>query len=155
MRAQVGGRRRLGLPVAGICGLAALGVPRVVAHDLDLVGPVVNSILVFAPIAVWLAVVLWKRVPNPFPTLVAIGVAYGILLAATHQVLWIQSFDGAPPGLGGDLGNVLSPGGEATVVRVFAFFSSLLTGVGVGAATGAVGWLLAKVVNGPGTRQRD
>lgn len=155
MRAQVGGRRRLGLPVVGICGLAALGVPRVVAHDLDLVGPVVNSILVFAPFAVWLAVVLCKRVPNPFPTVVAIGVAYGALLATTHQVLWVQSFDGAPPGLGGDLGSTLSPGGAAMVVRVFAFFSGLLTGVGVGAATGAVGWLLAQVVPGPGTRQRD
>lgn len=132
--------------VSDLNGRGADIVPRVVAHDLDLVGPAVNSVLVVAPIAVWLAVVLPKRVPHPFLTLLVIGVCYGILLAATHQVLWTQAHDGDPPRLGGNLEGTFSPGVEAVVLRFFAVFSSLLTGAGVGAAAGAVGWLLARMV---------
>lgn len=145
-------RRALGMSPLAVCGLAALGVPRVVAHDLDLVGPLVNSVLVFAPIAIWLAVVLWKRVSRPFLTLLAVGVVYGVLVAVTHQVFWTQSFEGDPPVLGGNLAGVLSPTAEGLVLRVFAFFSSVLTGTAVGAVTGAAGWLLAKLV--PGFRPR-
>lgn len=145
---------RLGMSLAAVCGLAVLGVPRVVAHDLDLVGPATNAVLVFAPIAAWLAVVLWRRVPNPFLTLLVIGGIYGVLLALTHQVLWTQSFDGDPPRLGGNLTGVLPAAAEAAVTRGFAFASSLVTGLLVGAAVGAVGWLLARVVPGFRPRQR-
>ncbi|SFB48560.1 hypothetical protein SAMN05216266_113161 [Amycolatopsis marina] len=145
-------RRVTGLSLLTLIGLAALAVPRVVAHDLDLVGPVVNSVLVFVPIAIWLAVVLWNRAQRPFVALLAVGIAYGVLVAVTHQVLWNESFQGEPPALGGNLAGVLAPGAEAVVLRVFAFFSSVLTGTAVGAVTGAVGWLLAKLV--PGFRPR-
>ncbi|MFC4855972.1 hypothetical protein [Actinophytocola glycyrrhizae] len=146
MSNSVRGRRPLGLSLVWIWALAALAVPRAVAHDLDLVGPTVNSVLVFAPAVVWLAVVLPKRVPRPFLTLLMIGVCHGILLAATHQVLWTQAHDAAPPRLGGNLEGTFSPGVEAVVMRLFAVFSSLLTGAGVGAVAGAVGWLLARMV---------
>lgn len=52
-----GARSSLGVSWPVIFLLAALGVPRVVAHDLGLVGPVGNALLVFTPVAVWLAVV--------------------------------------------------------------------------------------------------
>ncbi|WP_049572799.1 hypothetical protein [Nonomuraea sp. SBT364] len=138
----------LGLPLIAVVGLAALGVPRVVAHDLRLVGPSVNALLVFVPIAVWLAVVLWKRVPNAFVTLLAVGAAYGVLLGLTHQVLWAESFGGDPPSLGGNLAGGLSPAVEALLLRAFAFGSSLMTGLAVGAAVGAVGWVLSRLVPG-------
>lgn len=148
-------RRLLGLPVAVIWGLALLGVPRVVAHDLRLVGPAVNAVLVFLPIAVWAAVVLWKRVPNAFLTLLAVGAAYGVLLGVTHQILWGQSFDGDPPSLGGNLAGALSPAMEALLVRTFALGSSLATGLGVGAAVGAVAWVLSGIVPGFRPRPRE
>ncbi len=143
--------KALGLSPIVILALAVLGVPRVIAHDLRLVGPAVNALLVFLPIAVWLAVVLWKRVPNPFLTLLAVGVVHGILLGLTHQVLWSESFGDTPPALGGNLAGALSPATEAVLLRTFAFGSSLLTGVGVGAATGAVGWLASRLI--PATRR--
>lgn len=146
-------RRSLGISPLGIVALAALGIPRAVAHDLQLVGPIVNALLVFVPIAVWLAVVLWKRVSNQFLTLLAVGVVYGVLLAVTHQVFWGQSFAGSPPSLGGNLTGSLSPAAEGVVLRVFAFFSSVLTGAAVGAATGAVGRLVARLVPGFQPRQ--
>ncbi|GAA4910696.1 hypothetical protein LX16_2674 [Stackebrandtia albiflava] len=135
---------RLGMPLLGVVGLAALAAPRVVAHDLDLVSPAVNSVLVFAPLLAWIGVVWWRRVPNPFVTLLAVGVVYGVMLAVIHQLLWSRSFDGAPPELGGNLAGVLAPAVESGVIRVFAFGGSLVTGTLVGAATGAVAWLLAK-----------
>lgn len=152
MTANSGMRERLGISPALACGLAALGVPRVVAHDLELVGPVVNAVLVFAPIAVWAAVALWQRVPNPFRTLLAVGLVHGVLLAVTHQLLWAEAFGNDPPRLGGNLAGVLAPAAEGVLLRVFAVGSSLVTGLAVGAATGAVCWVLAKLV--PGFRPR-
>lgn len=57
--------RKLGLPVSVIILLAALAVPRVVTHDLDIFpeGSFVNSLLVFVPLVIWLTVVLWQQVP--------------------------------------------------------------------------------------------
>ncbi|MEV5554856.1 hypothetical protein AB0L44_14500 [Nonomuraea wenchangensis] len=135
-----------GLSPIAVLALAALGVPRAIAHDLSLVGPVVNALLVFLPVAVWLVVVLWRRVPNPFLTLLAIGVAYGVLLGITHQVLWSASFGDDPPTLGGNLAGSLSPATEAVLLRTFAFGSSVLTGAGVGAAVGVVGWVGARLL---------
>lgn len=139
-------RRGTGLAPLGVLGLAALGVPRAVAHDLDLVGPAVNSVLVFAPIVVWIAVVWWRRAPNPLLALLAVGLAYGVLLGATHQVLWTWAFEGSPPSLGGNLAGVLSPAVEAAVVRTFAFFGSVATGVAVGAVSGAAAWILTRTI---------
>ncbi|GGS34162.1 hypothetical protein [Actinokineospora fastidiosa] len=137
-------RARLGLSPLVVVLLAVLGVPRVVAHDLALVGPGVNAVLVFAPPLVWLAVVMARRVPNPLLTLTVVGVCYGVLLAVTHQLLWGHAFTEAPA-LGGALAGALSPGAEAAVLRVFAVISSLVTGTAVGAVTGAVAWALGRV----------
>src|SRR4028119_997005 len=82
-------RHKLGLPVPIVVLLAALAVPRVVTHDLGVFpeGSPVNSLLVFVPPAIWLAVVLWLRSPRPFLTLAAVGLAYGVMLAVGHQLL--------------------------------------------------------------------
>ncbi|MGI5267741.1 hypothetical protein ACQEUU_01165 [Nonomuraea sp. CA-218870] len=135
----------LGMSPAAIAGLALLGVPRVIAHDLGLVGPVVNGVLTFLPVLVWLGVVLWRRVPNAFLTLLAIGGAYGVLLAVTHQLFWSSAFADQPR-LGGNLAGALAPGAEEALMRTFAFGSSLFTGVVVGVLVGAVGWVLARAV---------
>jgi hypothetical protein len=142
--------RWAGMPWTWIWGLALLGVPRVVAHDLRLVGPVVNAVLVFAPIAVWLAVVLWRRVPNAFVALLVVGACHGVLLAVTHQLLWAQSFGGVAP----RLDSVLPSGAEQVVLRIFAALSSLVTGTAVGAATGAVAWVVARLVPAFGPRSK-
>ncbi|WP_199543473.1 MULTISPECIES: hypothetical protein [Prauserella] len=141
---QETGKRSPGLSKLAIFGLALLAVPRVVAHDLDLVGPAVNALLVWVPLVIWVTVVLVRRVENPFLTLLAVGLVYGILLAIGHQVFWEESFDD-PPALGGNLAGVLSPGTETVVLRGFAFLSSVVTGTAVGAATGAVAWLLSRL----------
>ena len=70
-------RQKLGLPVPIVVLLAALAVPRVVTHDLGVFpeGSPVNSLLVFLPPAIWLAVVLGLRTPSPFLTPAAVRLA--------------------------------------------------------------------------------
>ena len=138
---------KLGLPVPVIILLAALAVPRVVTHDLDIFpeGSFVNSLLVFVPLVVWLIFVLWRQVPYPFLTLTVIGLAYGVLLALAHQLLWEARWDGGPPRLDGNLEGILNPALESVVFRTFAFFSSIVTGTVVGATVGLVAWVIEHV----------
>src|SRR5690625_3178980 len=146
-------RRWLGMSPLAICALAALGLPRVIAHDLAPVSPAVNAVLVWVPLVLWLVVVLWRRVPNAFVTLLAVGIVYGVLLAVTHQILWVEAFDGDTPSLGGNLEGSLSPTVEAVVLRGFSVVSGLVTGALVGAVAGVVGWLLTRFV--PALRPRE
>ncbi len=104
-------RHRIGLSAPAIILLATIAAIRVSLHDLGIApdGSVVAGLLVFVPLAVWLAVVLRRRVPNPFLALTAVGVAYGVMLAVIHQMLWAAAYDGNPPRLGGNLEGVLAP----------------------------------------------
>lgn len=139
-------RTTLGLPPIAIVGLALLAAPRVPLHDLDVIeeGSFVNSLLVFVPPLIWIAVAVLKRVPNPLLTLLAVGLCYGILLALGHQILWAESFGDDPPQLGGNLSD-LDPTLEAVIIRTFAALSSIFTGLIVGAISGLVAWGLSAV----------
>ncbi len=140
-------RRRLGLSSPAITLLAAIAAIRVPLHDLGIVseGGFVNSLLVFVPLAIWMIVVLLRQVPNPFLALTAVGVAYGVMLAVIHQLLWTAAYDGSPPSLGGNLEGVLAPGLEAVIFRTSAFLSSIITGTVVGAVVGAIAWVIERI----------
>ena len=139
--------RGIGLPLPTVVLLAAIAAIRVPLHDLGIIqeGSAAAALLVFVPLAVWVGVVLRRRVPNPLLTLTAVGLAYGVMLAVIHQLLWGAALGGEPPSLGGNLEGLLDPGAEAAVFRVSAFFSSLVTGTMVGAAAGAVAWAIARL----------
>jgi hypothetical protein len=143
----------LGLPFTVIVGLALLAAPRAVLHDLGIThgGSALNQLLAVVPLLVWVAAVAWARVPNPFLTVVIIGACYGVLLAAIHQLLWQHAFAGAPPALGGNFSQ-LDIGIRQLVVRIAAVFSSLFTGVAVGAIVGLLTWAVSKVVQQAGMR---
>ncbi|MEV7227821.1 hypothetical protein AB0M79_12495 [Polymorphospora sp. NPDC051019] len=140
-------RPTLGLPLLAVISLALLATPRVVLHDLELIqeGTLVNALFVFVPPIIWIAVVLWKRVPNPFITLLVVGLFYGVFLALGHQLLWNVSFGDNPPALGGNLTD-LDPAAQSVILRTFAGISSVFTGVIVGAITGLIAWGLSKVI---------
>ncbi|WP_252199682.1 hypothetical protein [Brevibacterium sp. RIT 803] len=139
--------RRLGLPLWAIIALALLAAPRVILHDLDIItaGTLINAAFVFVPLLVWIGVVLWAAVPNAFLTLLAVGVFYGVFLAAGHQIFWTAQFDGAPPRLGGNLSD-LDPLVSSLIVRTFAAASSLITGTAVGAGVGLLTWVLDRLL---------
>lgn len=133
----------LGLSTIAIVALALLAAPRVVLHDLEVIseGTWVNTLLVFVPPLVWIVVALWRQVPNPFRTLLAVGLVYGVLLAAGHQALWHVSFADDPPRLGGNLAD-LDPGLQSVIMRAFSVVSSIVTGTLVGAVSGLIAWAL-------------
>ncbi|ONK14406.1 hypothetical protein [Streptomyces sp. MP131-18] len=145
-RPAAGRGRALGLPPVAVIGLALIAAPRVVLHDLDIIeeGTPVNALLVFGPPVIWVAVAWWRRVANPFLTLLAVGLAYGMLLALGHQLFWERSFGDDPPALGGNLSD-LDPTAQTVILRVFAVSSSLFTGVLVGAVSGLVARGLAQL----------
>jgi hypothetical protein len=140
-------RGEVGLPVSVIILLAAIAAIRVPLHDLGIVpeGSVVAGLLVFVPLAIWLTVVLGRRVANPFLTLVVTGFAYGVMLALIHQLLWATAHDGSPPSLGGNLEGERGPGLEAVVFRTSAFLSSLVTGTLMGAVVGVLAWVIQRL----------
>jgi hypothetical protein len=146
---QKSGFRALGVPWTALVGLALLGLPRVLLHDLNVIqeGDLANLLLVVVPPAVWIVVVLSARVPKPFLTLIVVGAIYGVFLAVGHQLLWDHAL-GKEPSLGGNLEGQLSPAVEELVIRIFAFISSLFTGLLVGAVTGLVAWGAGRLLNG-------
>jgi hypothetical protein len=141
--------RPLELGRPALAGLAALGVPRVVLHDLNLVheGTFVNGLLVFIPPLCWIAAVLWRRAPRPFLTVLAIGAIYGVMLAVVHQALWHVAFGDTGPSLGGRFTG-LDPAIQELLMRTAAATSSVLTGLVVGVIAGAAAALLARIVPG-------
>jgi hypothetical protein len=135
---------KLGMPIWLIATLALLAVPRVVLHDLDIIheGTAVNALLVFAPLLVWLIVAVAGST-NPFLSLLATGLVYGLCLALAHNVFWSRSVGDDPPRLGGNAADRLPAVGEELVFRGAATVSSLFTGVAVGTLCGAVAWAVA------------
>ncbi len=140
-------RRGLGLSLPMVILLAAIAAIRVPLHDLGIIqeGSAAAALLIFVPLAVWVGVVLRRRVPNPLLTLTVVGLAYGVMLAVIHQLLWVAAYGDSPPSLGGYLEGVLDSGLEAVVFRVSAFFSSLATGTVLGAFVGAVAWVIERL----------
>lgn len=138
-------RRFLGLPAMAVVGLAALGLPRVVLHDFGLLtgGSFVSFLLAVIPLVVWVAVATRPVVRAPFLSLVATGAVHGVLLAATHQLLWTRAFDGASPRLGDNLAG-LDPELQDVVLRGAAVFSGMHTGLALGVLTGAVAWAIVR-----------
>ena len=131
----------MGLPLLALVALAALALPRVILHDLHVIDEPdpLNWILVFAPVAIWVAVAVAKKVPNPFLTVLVIGAFYGVMLVVTHQLLWDIAFEGSPPALGNS--------GIATAIpRLASIPGSLFTGALVGAVGGLIAWGLQAAI---------
>lgn len=132
-------RRKFGLSAPVMIGLAALGLPRVIMHDLHLIDPAgpLTWLLALGPAAVWIAMAITSRVPNPFLTVLVIGAIFGFMLAVTHQILWGPAFEGSPPSIGS--------GPLSTIVPRLAAIPS---GLATGAMIGAIGGLIALGIQG-------
>ncbi|WP_291794674.1 MULTISPECIES: hypothetical protein [Brevibacterium] len=122
-----------------VLGLALLGAPRVILHDLHILeeGTALNALFVYVPVLVWVAAVLFLRIRRPFLTLLLVGAVYGVLLAVIHQIFWTTAFPAGAPRLGGNL-TELAPAAQNLILRGFAVLSSLVTGTLVGAVCGLV-----------------
>jgi hypothetical protein len=135
------------LPIIAIALLAALTLPRVIAHDLRLIeidGPAYTALAV-VPLLIWLLVAVFRRTQRPLVDFLVLGLAYGLFLGLTHQILWDASWAGSPPHIGGNLAGKINPFVESLILRAFAFGSSIVTGLVFGAAFGIVAVVAMKL----------
>lgn len=144
---------RLGLTPLALVGLAALAVPRIVVHDLELLPPgsPVVALLALLPPLVWVVVAaLWSA--RPLPALLAVGGLYGVALAVVHNIAWSGVFAADPPRLGGNLDGVFSPITEEVLMRGAGTLSSLGTGIVVGLICGLIAWGVQSLARRAGAR---
>jgi hypothetical protein len=69
----------------------AIGLPRTVLADLDMVEPksgLLYYVLALTSFAVRLGVAVVRRHHRPFLVFVIVGLLYGLSLVVVHQVLW-------------------------------------------------------------------
>ncbi len=135
-----------GLSFLSILLLAILGVPRVIGHDLGWFeeGTFINSMFVFIPVLIWMAVAVLNKNANPFRSMLVLGVIYGVMLALVHQVFWTASFPTLPE-LGGNF--TAAPQYIRTIVpRIAAVMSSMMTGAIMGIVLGIVAFVIRKLV---------
>jgi len=130
----------LGLSFFALVGLALLGIPRVILHDLHIIeeGSPITWLLAVLPPVIWIAAALWAKVPNPFLTVFVIGAIFGVLLMLTHQLFWVSAFGGTPPDVGGPVGTI--------VPRIAAVFSGTFTGAIIGVVAGLIAWGLQAMI---------
>lgn len=78
------------LPVWLVLALVALGIPRTVLSDLDVVAPesgLLYYCLALVPFATWLAVAVVRRNRRPFTDFLLVGALYGLSLVIVHQLM--------------------------------------------------------------------
>lgn len=131
-------QRRKGLPVLALIGLATLRVPASILEDLRVLdaGHWVAGLLPWIAVAVWVAVVVARRVPKPFLTVLMIGVISGVLLVITYQLLWDVMFGDYPAEIGH----------SGVAIRLIAIPGGLIAGAVSGVIGGLVAWALSAAI---------
>ncbi|NIK61671.1 hypothetical protein [Kribbella shirazensis] len=79
------------MPAWLVLVLVALGIPRTVLADLDVVPPesgLLYYCLALIPFAVWLGVAIRRRSRRPLTDFLMVGGLYGVSLAIVHQLMW-------------------------------------------------------------------
>src|SRR5687767_7002299 len=93
------------LPVWIFLVLAALSVPRVIAHDSNIVE--LDSLpyiaLAVIPLLLYAAIAVTLQAWRPFYNFMVLGIFLGLTLAITHQLMWDISWGSNPPEIGGSL----------------------------------------------------
>jgi hypothetical protein len=132
------------MPAALVLTLVALGVPRTILADLDIV-PAESGLLYYAlaltPYAAWLAVALFRPSRRPIAGFLIVGVLYGLSLVVIHQALWRAgpSLGHNPPASAIDFANQFSVGWHDFALRAYTSGIAMIIGISSGLVTGIVG----------------
>jgi hypothetical protein len=132
------------LPKGTVLILVAIGLPRTILADLDIVeaesGPV-YYVLALAPFAAWLVVAVMRNSRRPFLDFVVVGLLYGLSLVVVHQALWEvgPSLGHHPPASAVDFADRFDGAGRELALRVYTSGIAMVIGLGTGLVTGLVG----------------
>ncbi|MVA74638.1 hypothetical protein GC722_01090 [Auraticoccus sp. F435] len=140
------------LPWPLMLTLVAIGLPRTVLADLDVVAPESSAlyyVLALGPFVVWLAVAVLRPSRRPVRNFLVLGLLYGLSLVLVHQLLWTApGSQHSIPRAALDLASGFQPGLRELVVRL----CSAVVGLGTGAVTAVVA-VVAGVARGGRSRQ--
>jgi hypothetical protein len=136
------------MPTWLMFALVALGLPRTILADLDIVAPessLLYYFLALIPFAVWFAVAVIRRSRRPFMDFLVLGVLYGLSLVVVHQLLWDvgPSLGHDPPAGAVSFADRFSPPLREVALRGYTIVIAMLIGLG----TGLVAALAAVVAN--------
>jgi hypothetical protein len=131
------------MPVGLMLVLVALGLPRTILADLDIVAPessLLYYVLALTPFAVWLALAIVRSSRRPFADFLVLGVVYGLSLVAVHQALWDvgPSLGHNPPQSAVDFANQFGPAWRELATRAYSSAIAMVIGVGTGLAAALV-----------------
>jgi hypothetical protein len=136
------------MPTWLMLALVAVGLPRTILADLDIVAPessLLYYILALTPFAVWLAVAVIRRSRRPFTDFLVLGVLYGLSLVVVHQLLWDvgPALGHHPPAGAVSFANQFGPPLHEVALRGYTIMIAVMIGLG----TGLVVALVAVVAN--------
>lgn len=129
--------------------LVAIGLPRTVLADLDIVAPessLLYYVLALVPFAVWLVVAVVRPTRKPVLDFLVVGVLYGLSLILVHQLLWNAPGAGhSVPQSAIDFAEQVSPDARELVLRAYTAGISLVIGLGTGLACALVAAIAGRV----------
>lgn len=131
------------MPTGLMLLLVAIGLPRTILADLDVVAPesgIVYYVLALAPFAVWLAVAILRVSRRPFPDFLVLGAVYAVSLIVVHLALWEADagYGNRPPAGAVSFAERFGPGWNDVALRAHISGVALLIGVGSGVIVGLV-----------------
>jgi hypothetical protein len=125
------------MPTGLLLLLAAVGLPRTILADLDVVPPesgLLYYVLALSPFAVWLAVAVLRRSVRPFCDFLVLGAVYGLTLIAVHLAFWgaAAGYGNRPPAGAVDFAEQFSADWYDTALRAHISAVALVIGIGSG-----------------------
>ena len=128
------------MPIWLMLGLVALGLPRTILADLDIVAPessLLYYVLALTPFLIWLLVAIIRPTRRPFRDFLILGVLYGLSLVVVHQVLWDVGGH-HPPESATDFADRFAPAWREFATRAYTAGIAMVIGVGTGVGTALV-----------------
>jgi drug/metabolite transporter (DMT)-like permease len=131
------------MPAWLVLALVAVGLPRTILADLDIVEPesgLLYYFLALVPFAAWLAVAVFRKTSKPVMDFFVLGVLYALSLSIVHQVLWNATAGyGHEPTAGAvNFAEKFSPAFQEIALRGYTVGIATIIGVGTGLAVAIV-----------------
>lgn len=125
------------LPLKIILLLALLAIPYFVVHSLQLADfdSLLYQALIIIPFVIWIAVATIRKTSRPVVDFTVLGFIFGLLLTASHQLLWNIAM----------AGDSFDPSLQELMFRVAAGVSHLATGTILGLAVGMISLISMRI----------